>query len=249
MATVGIHHDIFRRLSMSLNSVIAALPTHQIVLPVSGMKVEYRPFVVKEEKILLMAAESKDERTMYNAVRAVVEACTGGKVNIMTLPTTDVEYLFLQLRSNSVGETATPLVRCEKCETPNSVEINLKSISPSNTQTEKKIQITDNIHVFMRYPTISDAPESMEGKSDIERALWIVAKCVDKVVSGETIYNTSELDISEVIGFVENLPQAHFQKLMRFVEAIPVLEKDIHFSCKKCQHENAVVLRGLANFF
>lgn len=236
---------------MSLNAIIATLPTHQTVLPISGMKVDYRPFVVKEEKILLMAAEAKDEKTMYAAIKAVIEACTNGKVNIMTLPTTDVEYLFLQLRSNSVGETATPLVRCEKCETPNSVEINLKTIAPSRTETEKKISITSTVHVIMKYPTLGDSPESesMNDKSDIERALWLVAKCVDKVISGETIYNTSEMDVSEVVDFIENLPQSHFQKLMKFVEGLPILEKTVEFSCKKCQHTNSVVLRGLANFF
>jgi hypothetical protein len=234
---------------MSLQSIINTLPTHQVTLPVSGIKVDYRPFVVKEEKILLMAAESKDDKTMYSAVKAVIESCTNGKINMMKLPTVDVEYLFLQMRSNSIGETAKPYIKCEKCETPNEVEINLKEITPSSGSPNKKIQLVDNVHVLMKYPTVGDVSEGQENSNTMEKALWAIAKCIDKVVSGETVYSTSEMEISEVIDFIENLSQNQFQKLVKFVEGVPVLEKEIKFSCRKCQHENTMTLRGLSNFF
>ena len=135
---------------MSLAGIIASTPKHQTTLPVCGKKIEYRPFIVKEEKILLMAAESKDEKTINTAIREVVSACTGGGVDVFKLPLVDMEYLFLQLRSHSVGETAKPNVKCSKCELPTEVEINLKEIQPINDPNHKKIiPVVGDISVVM----------------------------------------------------------------------------------------------------
>ena len=101
---------------MSLSGILASVPKHQTTLPLSGKRVEYRPFIVKEEKILLMAAETRNEKSIYSAIREVVLSCTGGKVDVTKIPILDMEYLFLQLRSQSVGETTKPLIKCEKCE-------------------------------------------------------------------------------------------------------------------------------------
>jgi hypothetical protein len=235
---------------MSLSSLVSTLPKYQITLPVTGTKVEYRPFLVKEEKILLMAAESKDEKSMNSAIKSVVEACTDGKVDISRLPTTDIEYLFLQLRSNSIGETVKPMVKCGECETPNEVEINLKEIVPAfNPKHTKKIHLISDIHVQMKYPTMADM-EKIESKEDnIERALLLIVKCIDKVINGETIYSTAEMDTKEVKDFVENLTQSQFNKLLSFVETMPTLQKEVKFTCKKCSHENDMVLKGLSSFF
>lgn len=235
---------------MSLSSLVSTLPKHQITLPITGTKVEYRPFIVKEEKILLMAAESKDDKTMNAAIKSVVEACTDGKVDIAKLPTTDVEYLFLQLRSNSIGETVKPMVKCEKCETPNEVTINLKEITPvMNPEHHKKIHLIGDIHVIMRHPTMHDM-EKVESKgTDIDRALFLIVKCIDKVINGETIYNASEMDTEEVKAFIENLTQNQFNKLLKFVETMPSMQASVKFSCKKCSHENDMVLKGMSSFF
>lgn len=235
---------------MSLSALISTLPKFQITLPISGTKVEYRPFIVKEEKILLMAAETKDERTMISAVKDVVLSCTSGKVNIMDLPTSDMEYLFLQLRSSSVGETVTPMIKCEGCKTPNEVSINLKEIKPTfHENHEKKIHLAQDIYILMKHPTISDLEKIGNEGSDVDRALRMIVKCIDKVINGDTVYNTSEMDMNEVKEFVENLTQSQFNKLIQFVETMPSMQTRVKFDCRKCNQTNDLVLKGMANFF
>jgi hypothetical protein len=235
---------------MSLSSIITTLPKYQITLPVTGMKVEYRPFIVKEEKILLMAAETKDERSMISAVKDVVLSCTNGKVNISDLPTTDMEYLFLQLRSSSIGETVSPMVKCDECKTPNEVTINLKEIKPtSHPNHDKKIHLIQDIYVIMKHPTISDLEKIGNEGNEVDRALRMIVKCIDKVINGDTVYNTAEMDMNEVKDFVENLTQVQFNKLIAFVESMPSVETKVTFDCKKCGHHNSISLKGIANFF
>jgi hypothetical protein len=236
---------------MSLSSLISTLPKSQVTLPISGIKVEYRPFIVKEEKVLLMAAESKDEKTMYNAIKNIVQACTDGKLDITKLPTADVEFMFLQLRSDSIGETVKPHIKCSECETPNQVEVKLKEIKPeSQEQKDKKVHLVGDIYVIMKHPTLADI-QKVDSKTDeqMERALYMIVKCIDKVISGETIFNTEEIDVEEVKTFVENLTQPQFAKLLEFVQGMPTMQKRVEFACKKCGHQNDIVLRVLASFF
>lgn len=235
---------------MSLSSLVSTLPKHQVVLPITGMRVEYRPFIVKEEKILLMAAESKDEKSINSAVKNVILSCTDGKVDISQLPTTDIEFLFLQLRTNSVGETSKPIVKCSECETTNEVEINLKDIQPTfHPNHSKRIHLISDIYVLMRYPTLVDM-EYVDGKkTDVDRALGLIVKCIDKVINGETIYNTSEMQESEVKDFVESLTQTQFKKLLDFIETMPSMQSNVEFKCRKCSHDNNYTLKGLSSFF
>jgi hypothetical protein len=234
---------------MSLSGIIASVPKHQTVLPLSGKKIEYRPFVVKEEKILLMAAETKNEDTIHSAIREVVLACTGGRVDVTKIPLVDMEYLFLQLRSHSVGETTKPSVKCSKCETPNECEINLKDIAPQVSPEHRKvIPIVSDISVIMKYPTIEDI-KSVEGGTDVEKTFSLLVKCVDKVVQGETTYNASEMDEDEVRDFVEQMTQDQFRRLFGFLETMPKMERQITFTCKACKEKNDQVLKGIASFF
>lgn len=235
---------------MSLSSLVSTLPKHQITLPLTGTKVEYRPFLVKEEKILLMAAESKDEKTMNAAIKNVVDACTFGKLDIMRLPTMDVEYLFLQLRSNSIGETVKPNIKCESCGVSNEIEVNLKEIAPTfNPEHNKKIHLIDDIHVIMRHPTLEDMEKIGSKNTDFDRALLMMVKCIDKVINGEVIYNAMEMDHDEVRQFIENLTQVQFNKLLKFVETMPSMQANLKFKCTKCSHDNSMVLKGMSSFF
>lgn len=235
---------------MSLSSLINTLPKYQVTLPVSGMKVEYRPFIVKEEKLLLMAAESKDEKMMSSAVKQIVQSCTEGKVDISRLPTTDVEYLFLQLRSDSIGETVKPNVKCSKCEVGNEIEVNLKQIKvATNPSHNKKIHLAGDIYVMMKHPVMHDMEKVETKDTEIDRAFMLIAKCIDKVISGETIYNAAEMDENEVREFIENLTQSQFKKLLDFIDTMPSMQSEITFKCKKCGHDNSAVLKGLSSFF
>lgn len=234
---------------MTLAGIIASVPKHQTTLPISGKKIEYRPFIVKEEKILLMASESKDEKTINTAIREVISACTNGTVDVFKLPLLDMEYLFLQLRSHSVGETAKPNIKCSGCEVPTEVEINLREIQPIIDPNHKKIiPIVGDISVVMRYPTVDDIKD-IDTPNDIEKALNLLVKSIDKVYHGEKIYNASEMDPKEVKAFIEEMTQDQFKKLFSFVETMPKLEKNVHFKCKHCGLENNATLRGIVSFF
>jgi len=234
---------------MALSGILASVPKHQTTLPVSGKKIEYRPFIVKEEKILFMASESKDEKTINSAIREVISACTGGTVDVFKLPIADMEYLFLQLRSHSVGETAKPNIKCSKCEIPNECEINLKQIKPTiDPKHTKIITVVDDISIQMRYPTMDDL-QDINTQSDVERALTLLVKSIDKVYQGEIIHNAAEMEEKEVRNFVEELTQDQFKRLFEFIETMPKLEKEVHFKCKSCGHENTTVLKGITSFF
>ena len=234
---------------MSLSGIIASVPRHTTVLPLSGRKIEYRPFVVKEEKVLLMAAETKNEESIHSAIREVILACTGGKVDVTKIPLIDMEYLFLQLRTRSVGETTKPSVKCSKCEVPNECEVNLTEIVPHIPNEHKKvIPIISDISVVMKYPTIEDV-RSVEDGTEVERTFSLLVKCIDKVVQGDTTYSASEMDESEVRDFVEQMTQDQFKKLFSFLETMPKMEKQVAFTCKACKEKNDQVIRGLSNFF
>lgn len=234
---------------MSLSGILASVPKHQTTLPLSGKKVEYRPFIVKEEKILLMAAETRNEKSIYSAIREVVLSCTGGKIDVTKIPILDMEYLFLQLRSQSVGETTKPLIKCEKCEAVNECEINIKDISPQFSEGHRKvIPLVADISVVMRYPTLDDINSIPEG-SDVDRTFALITKCLDRINQGETVYNCSEMEEKEVRGFIDEMTQDQFRKLFEFLDTMPKMEKTVAFACKSCNHPNEHTLRGIASFF
>jgi hypothetical protein len=235
---------------MTLSGILAATPKHQVTLPLSGKKVEFRPFIVKEEKILLMASETKDEQTINTAVREVILACTNNTVDVMKLPTLDMEYLFLQLRSYSVGETVKPQVKCSKCTLGNDIEINLKDIKPiSNKKHSKTIRLVGDVIVEMKYPTYEDVSSLQEEQSDIEKSITIMAKCINKIHHGEKVYSANELTTEELVDFLNEMTQEQFKKIINFLEEIPRLETPISFKCKHCGEQNDTVIGGLVNFF
>lgn len=234
---------------MSISGILASSPKHQVTLPMSGKKVEYRPFVVKEEKILLMAAETKDEKTINSAVREVILSCTGGKVDVLKVPILDMEYLFLHLRSNSVGETSKPNIKCEKCEVPNECEIKLSEIVPITDPSHKKvIPLVGDISVVMRYPTLEDVDSIGKG-TDVERSFSLIVACIEKIIQGERIYLASEVGEDDVRAFIGEMTQAQFKKVLDFLATMPRLEKEISFKCSSCGHQNDQTIRGIASFF
>lgn len=234
---------------MALSGILASVPKHQTILPISGKKIEYRPFIVKEEKILLMAAETKNEKTINSAVREVVLACTNNAVDVFKIPTTDMEYLFIQLRSHSVGETTKPNIKCTKCELPNECTVDLSKINiQTNPIHSKIIKLTEDINILMRYPTLNDVKE-MGDENEVEKTIELLVRCIDKIYHGETIYNTEEMDFSEVRNFIDEMTQEQFKKIFNFIETMPRLEEKVSFKCVGCGEENSITLKGITSFF
>ena len=234
----------------TLSGVIAATPTHELTLPSNGKKIEYRPFLVKEEKILLIASESKNEQEMYRAMRDVVGACTFGKIDMTESPMMDIEYLFLKIRSKSVGETAKPTIKCSKCEKVNEVVVDLASLEPTKTpEHSNKIEISKDVILEMRYPRFLDI-EKMQGmETETLRMFKMMASCIDKIYTPKGTFVTKDLEEGEVLDFLENFTQTQFKKVSDFFETMPQLKKEVQYACSKCGNNEVITLRGAQDFF
>ena len=220
-------------------------------LPSSSKRIQYRPFLVKEEKVLLMAAQSDDSLAMIEAVKDVINACTDD-VDVNVIPYFDLEYLFLNIRAKSIGE----IVKLEyrhtggvnysgiSCEAVTPVEINLENVKvqkdPEHTM---KIQIDDKLGMEMRYPTINDIKTISEGSDEIS----MLAKCILSVYDNENVYEPDNLD--DAISFIESLNSNQFAKIMTFVNTMPKLKHTFTYKCAGCGQEDTVVLEGMSDFF
>lgn len=228
-----------------------ATPRFGLELPSSGKRISFRPFLVKEEKALLMAAQSEDSLAMIDAVKDVIGACCED-IDVNKLPYFDLEYLFLNIRAKSVGEIIKLEYRHsgglnykgESCEAITPVEINLETVKVEKTEGHtNKIQIDDNLGVEMRYPNINDIKTITEGKDEIE----MLAKCILSVYDSEDVYEPDNLQDS--VQFLESLNTSQFSKIMQFINTMPKLKHKITYKCKGCGQEDTVVLEGMSDFF
>lgn len=232
-----------------------ATPKYELKIPSTGEVIEYRPFLVKEEKILLMANESKNDREQIRAMKQIIENCTFGKVNLDTLASFDIEYLFLKLRSKSVGETVEIGLRCDKCENSCPVKINLDDIEVKfNSKMTNRIKLTDTVGVLMRYPNYDDMIklsdlQKEQSETNSKGMIEFVAGCIEKIYDDKQVYNTSDFSLKEVVEFMDQLSQVGLRKIMEFFEHMPSLEKQVNTKCEKCGKETEVLLKGTQSFF
>lgn len=226
-----------------------AVPEYTLKLPSSGKKINYRPFVVKEEKMLLMALESGNASEMLSAMGSVVTACTDGKVNPSKSPLFDIEYLFLHLRMKSIGESVTFTIPCKECGEECNVNFNLDSlVMKTPEEGSEKIEINNTMGLTMRYPTLEEA-KKYDGKPEAEAAFGIISDCIVSVYDEEEVYSSKDYKAEELKEFVDGLPPAAFKKITDFLEASPKLEHTLKFTCPKCKHKNEFHLEGLEDFF
>lgn len=224
----------------------------EVELPLSKKVVEYRPYLVKEEKILMMAMESRDEKQILKATQDIIEACTFNKVDARKLPTAELELLFLKLRSKSVGETTRVGYKCKSCAVEHEIVVNLDEIEiDTSTVSNPKVMITDEVGVMLKYPTTADINRIIGQKSDSEvtATFSIIVSCIDAIFDAENVYEASTLDRKDIDQFVESLSSQQFEKIKNFFEGIPKLKKDVSFDCTACGTHNDVILEGLQNFF
>lgn len=229
-----------------------ATPKYELTLPSTGKKLKYRPFLVKEEKILLLAMESGESKAMANAIRDIIKECVSDTVNVDNLPLFDVEYIFLQLRAKSVGEIAEPFLSCPSCSEGTKVKLNLSKIKVSKDESHDcKIKLTDEIGVIMSYPQLKLSEEFDVAQIDSDSALAfdVIIRCIDKVWDGEEIYDAKDTGIDAIREFVDNMSQGQFAKIANFFETMPQLKHDIDFICPFCEKESKLTLRGLTDFF
>ena len=225
-------------------------PTYELTVPSTKDTLVYRPFLVKEEKILLMAMEEESETQLNRALKQVVNNCTFQKVKVDKLPLFDLEYIFLRIRAKSVGEVAKLQILCEDDgETYVPVEIDLESIEVEFQEDHNtKIEITDDIGLIMSYPTFEYLDFNVEG-SDINKLFDIISSSIHQIYEGEIIHEKVDFNKKELKTFLESLTSEQFKKVQHFFETMPRLRHTLEVKNPKTKVTNTVVLEGLNAFF
>ena len=229
------------------------VPIYELTVPSTDEKIKYRPFLIKEEKILLIAMESGENEDVIQAVKQIVSECTFNTLKLGSMPMFDVEYIFLQIRSKSVGEVSKLKVLCrDDGETYANVEVDLTEIEVQvNDDHTNKIELTDEMGVIMRYPTIDSF--STAGISDItaDNMLDVIVTCIDKIYDkkGEEVYDSKDSSQKELMDFVEGMNTTQFQDVQAFFDSMPKLRHEITVVNPKTKVENKVALSGLNDFF
>lgn len=222
---------------------------YSLTIPSSGRTVSFRPFLVKEQKILLTAMESQDQAMMLQAVVDTLKSCVFDELTERELATFDVEYMFTKIRSKSVGESTTVMLKCSKCEEDNKIDVDLNEIE-MKIEVENKIKINDQFTVEMRYPNYQDVIllTKLETSSTTEQILEVITACLDKIYTEEEIINIQDEPKEEIINFIDSLNTDQFNGIVNFVMNLPTLKKDIDFKCQSCGKKNKTTIEGLQSF-
>ena len=236
---------------MALPQVV--LPTYELEIPSNGKKIKYRPFVVKEEKILLLAMESEDEGQIEAAVKQLLKGCIQSRVKIDDLAIFDLEYIFLQIRAVSVGEIVDMNITCQDDgQTTVPYKLNLLEVEVQKPEGHSnKIMLSDEMGIVMKYPRFDTfVSGSIIGQTPTaDSVIDIIAGCIDQLFDGEDVYDSSTTSKKEFKEFLENLTNSQFEKIQAFFETSPKLEHTIKVTNPKTGVENEVVFSGLSSFF
>ena len=227
------------------------VPKYDLVIPSTGQNVTFRPFLVKEQKVLLLALESGDERQILRAIIDTIKHCLVDDVNVDKLATFDIEYIFTQIRSKSAGETSKVNLRCSSCEQYTESVINLEDISIDVNLTNKHIVLNDKYTVVMRYPNYQGILLNVESDdSSFTAALFeMVVMCLDELRTEDEIIKFDDETRESIDSFLEGLTAGQLESMINFVRDLPKLQHSVEFNCDNCQAPNNVTLQGIQDFF
>lgn len=238
--------------------------TFSLIVPSTGQRIDVRPYLVKEEKILLMAQTSTNPSDYVDALSIIIDRCTFGQINPRVAPYFDIEYLLLQLRAKSVGEFATPLYECHNVvdETPcghaTPVKVSLLDIQvqrlPENFDEARTITIDHRYRLKLQYPTmyhihnLVGVAVSLENRTEafMEHLTTLFDELID--VSTSTVYNMNEVSLKEKMGFLESLSPTAYDDILRFLDTMPTVEHTIEYTCERCQYVHTLYLSGVVDF-
>tara|TARA_B100000214_G_scaffold323_1_gene208 strand:- start:694 stop:1401 length:708 start_codon:yes stop_codon:yes gene_type:complete len=225
-------------------------PTYELVLPSTNEKIKYRPFLVKEQKILLMSQESGQEDDIANAVGNLVKSCTFDKIDPSKSPLFDIEYVFLQIRAKSVGETSEIMVTCpddNKTKVP--IKLNLQDISVQMTaEHTNEIILSDSIKLYLRYPLLNDVKGILTVQSNASVVFSILNNCVQEIHHNDKIYHRVDINDDELNEFIDSLTNNQLDSIMKFFDSMPKLRHVIKVTNPNTKVKGEVVLEGLSNF-
>lgn len=221
-----------------------SVPTFDVEIYSTKQKVKMRPFLVKEEKLLILAAESNQRSDMIRAMQEVINSCSSGNIDAEKLPFFDLQNIFIKLRSQSIGKESEFNLICGECGHKTPTTLDLENIdlrtSPNHTN---KIMLTDDIGVVMKYPTAEVLINENQPVFDL------VVSCVDKVFTTDEIHDAADQSYEEICEFIDGLTSDQFDKIVEFFETAPKILHTIEYTCPNCQTENTVVVDGVENFF
>lgn len=227
-------------------------PVYRVILPSTDEELQFKAFTVKEEKILMVAAESKDMVQIVDSLKKVIANCLIGDIDVDELAVFDIEYLFIKLRSKSVGESAKIGIKCESCEHQNNIAVNLDEV---NAHKDKKhnniIKITDEIGLEMKYPTF-DGIRNFTDDSNIEDIISMVAKSIKSVYTGDEVIDMRDEAHEDIVAFLEQFTTDQFVDVQAFFTTMPKIRHEVEFKCtnEECKApDNKVTLEGLSDFF
>jgi len=236
------------------------VPVYETKLISNGKTVKYRPFLVKEQKIFLMASQSEDVKDMISAIKQVLKNCVlNTDVDIDSLPVFDLEHLFLQLRARSVNEVVKLKYTCNNpiknendeekpCGGSVSIDVNILDIEPTkDPEHDNKIQLSENLGICMKYPSF-DLLEKLNVKDDVD-FLNIIIGCIDFIYDKDNMYYAKDADPTELNEFIENLQQSDMEKIQKFFETMPKIKKEFDFKCGKCGYQEHIEVEGMQSFF
>lgn len=225
------------------------LPQHELMLPISKKKVKYRPFVVKEEKIMLIAIEENNPEQVIEAINQIIINCTSEKCSIDNLPQLDVEYLFLNIRNKSLGNGVEVNAVCTSCDKNNQLNLDLsKATIKEGAKLEPEVKLNDDTWVVLKYPSVRETYKLTVDDSD-DNIMSVLASSITTIIKGDQTYSTQDTPLPDVIDFVENLTQEQLAKINGYFENAPSIVFNDTFICKHCKVENDIKLEGLQNFF
>lgn len=235
---------------MPLPKLVA--PTYELELPSTSQKIKYRPFLVKEEKILLLAMESEDEKQMINAVQTILKNCINTKLKIEDLSVFDIEYLFLNIRAKSVGEEIELNVTCpDDGETVVPITLNVEDIKVEKSDEHQRIiELTNTVSIVMKYPSMEMfVQNNFTGNMKAEDVFDLASSCIDQVIEGDEVYEVKSFSKKEVSEFLDSLDTNQFLRIQKFFETMPKLKHIIKVTNPNTKKDNEIVLEGLASFF
>jgi len=228
-------------------------PTYELVVPSTDETIKYRPFLVKEEKILLIASESGKQEDIINAIKQIATACTFGKLKIGRMPMFDVEYIFLQIRAKSVGEVSElTLIAPDDKETRVIVEVDLSEVKVQEIEGHtNKIELTDEMGIYMQYPSVDTFGQSGMIEITASNMFEVISACIAQIYDkkGEEVWEAKDSTKKELTDFIEQLSSKQFAEIQKFFDTMPKLKHVVTVKNPKTKVETDVVLSGLSDFF
>lgn len=224
---------------------------YKTIVPSLGKEVEYRPYLVKEEKILMIAMESQDQQQILGAIKDVISSCVYDDLNVNQLTMFDLEALFLKLRSKSVGESTEVKAKCEECDHEHKELIRFDDIKmPVMDSGNTTIKLTAEVGLTLSYPKVGDIGKHQSDKLEsLDGIMEVLIDCIESIYDADNVYPARDSKREELKDFIDSLNSDQFTKLTSYFETIPALKYELEYKCEECGHDNKIVLSGLQSFF